>query len=319
MVNGLAFLDRRRARRRAKNDEPRRDAPGAVHRPEDPESPRALALAVGPPGPGGEGHRCRVRAERGVRHRRRRDRGPQGPFAPRAACASGTIALASHRKAWDNQLCAVRCRRENRTARSRRRACWTSKTTGASRPSPSPARTRTRTSSWGWRWTPGLRRPHAAPGGQVASETRRRGRSCWWRPPTRAHDACGSGTSMRMRALYEAASVRPPRAEIPASPAPRRLTPRRRRQGATPKGGSREARRRTKEATRHRAHRVDAKPPASGLSGRLSEGQRRVRQGAEGAGRGAGGEREASATLRREFRRRGAWERARIQLWVPRR
>ena len=84
VVNGLAFLVGDEAPAGQKNDEPRRDAPGAVHRPRGPRvAPRARARS-GATRAGRRRTFCRVRAERGVRHRRRRDRGPGGAVRARA-------------------------------------------------------------------------------------------------------------------------------------------------------------------------------------------------------------------------------------------
>ena len=76
---------------------------------EDPESHRALALkAVGPPGPGGEGPSVAFELSGAFAIDDDETAGLVGPYAHARRVREWDVALASHRKAWDNQLCAVR-------------------------------------------------------------------------------------------------------------------------------------------------------------------------------------------------------------------
>ena len=172
VVNGLAFLVGDEAPAGQKTTSRAATLLALCTDREDPESHRALALAVGPPGPGGEGPSVAFELSGAFAIDDDETAGLVGPYAHARRVREWDVALASHRKAWDNQLCAVRppARKRGRLDRAAVRA---GRRRRPLRPVHPPRR---RGRGLELRRGAGaghhrLRRPHDAPGGQVASET----------------------------------------------------------------------------------------------------------------------------------------------------
>ena len=108
VVNGLAFLVGDEAPAGQKTTSRAATLLALCTDREDPESHRALALAVGPPGPGGEGPSVAFELSGAFAIDDDETAGLVGPYAHARRVREWDVALASHRKAWDNQLCAVR-------------------------------------------------------------------------------------------------------------------------------------------------------------------------------------------------------------------
>jgi len=108
VVNGLAFLVGDEAPAGQKTTSRAATLLALCTDREDPESHRALALAVGPSGPGGEGPSVAFELSGAFAIDDDETAGLVGPYAHARRVREWDVALASHRKAWDNQLCAVR-------------------------------------------------------------------------------------------------------------------------------------------------------------------------------------------------------------------
>jgi hypothetical protein len=310
VVNGLAFLvgDEKTSRRAT--------LLALCTDREDPESHRALVLSVDEKG-GESAAAFELSGAFAIDDDE--TAGLVGPYAHARRVREWNVALASHRKAWDNQLCAVRLPVSSPDG-SIAPPCVLDVEDDRCVPS-IPLAGEDEDSNF----VVGLALDTTGCGGRMTHPADKSRPKLPQGPLVLVATADARLTCMRLGNLsedagvrFEAARVRPPKRGDPRVPRARGIA----RAVAAGKRGEDQTLREPGEgggrAVLRRARRVDAPSPRERVRGGVPrEGQRRVRQGAEGAGRGAGGEREARRAV--VSRGAGAGKRAHIQLRFRRR